>query len=554
MSTKQSLIALLLFSLFVFVFSFNALVYYRNDFYQPLLWKGIFYGILNPQDFHWELVKSAQASAVFAITVVASSLLKKKGSYGDARFARMSDVKKFTFNMLADAGLLIAKFKGKYLRNDDNQSILIAAPQGAGKSAGSLIPMMLSYQQSMLSLDVKGELWNTTSKQRSQFSTCRIFSPIMGMPEHEAMVSWNPLDKSIIDEVLAASKATNGGKEDFNRVIEYVIKITKVIFPTAKADGNAKYFISRAGEIFTHVAIYNIRLNGGTSIPAVFDEVMATSDIKAKISEIMDMAESIGDTYSVTKGNSLLSSSDDSFSDFTSTFGQTLDLFVSPIARKSLESCDFTARTFRESPFSLYLHLPTGNKEQVLPIFSLLITYLTGELLTDSHDKEKDQQITFFLDEFYQLGKMQEMVDMPTLGRSYGLRVVYAFQNFGQMVKVYGKDIVSEMMSSADIKIIYQQNETETAKRFSDTIGKTTRKRRSRSHSTSLTKDQGSQSTNEEGVPLMLPQDFLNLKQGEVVVIAKGHAERPIKAKSLYWEKEASMKHLGGYAYDFEIK
>lgn len=544
--TTTKLLIVLFGSVFTFVFTVNTLLYVQNGYNYKVLLLGLWYSLDNFSAYSREYLIAVGAAAVFPIIFALSVLLKRKGIYGDAKFASMTDIKDFGFDMLADKGLILGKKSGKYLRNDDNQSILIVAPQGTGKSAGSIIPMLYSYTGSAIITDFKGELWNTTSKQRAHFSTCKLYAPTLGQ-EHEALVCFNPLDKTIIDQILAEHH------NDFDRVIDYVAKIGSVLFPAQHLQGTEKHFTIKARTLFEFFTAYTLRLSGGTSIPDVYDEILSSPDIKEKIAEVIDLAESTNDSYTVTRGNSLIASADEEFGSFASTLSAKLDAFCTPIIRKSLKKNGFNYTDFRKSSYSLYIYIPTAEIEKMQPILTLLFDYLVGEFLSHDYQKETDQQVTFFLDEFARLGKQPNLVSLPTLGRSYGTRAVYAFQNKGQMTSLYGAEAFAEMLSSSDIKIIYQQNEHNTAEQFSSLIGKTTRKRKSKSRSSSLVKEGGSNSENDEGVPLMLAQDFLNLKLGDVIIVAKGHAERPIKAKSAYWEKEKTMKHLAGYAHNFNI-
>lgn len=127
----------------------------------------------------------------------AIGFFKKKKLYGVARFAKSSDFKKFSSNVLAEEGIIIGMWKGQYIRSNDPLSILVPAPQGTGKTAGFIIPSLFSFTGSAIINDVKGELWNITSFQRSHFSTVRLFAPTLGL-DNEATVSWNPLHEKCI--------------------------------------------------------------------------------------------------------------------------------------------------------------------------------------------------------------------------------------------------------------------------------------------------------------------------------------------------------------------
>jgi len=63
----------------------------------------------------------------------------------------------------ATTGLVLGKFKGKYMIDDGQTHVLVAAPTGSGKGVGVVIPNLLNWNGSAVVLDIKGENHELTS-------------------------------------------------------------------------------------------------------------------------------------------------------------------------------------------------------------------------------------------------------------------------------------------------------------------------------------------------------------------------------------------------------
>ena len=87
--------------------------------------------------------------------------------------------------------LIPAKFGQKLLRyNQPEGSVIVFAPQGAGKGVGIVIPNLLDYRGSIICTDPKGENYAVTARRRSEFG------PVwrLNLADPTASHSFNPLD------------------------------------------------------------------------------------------------------------------------------------------------------------------------------------------------------------------------------------------------------------------------------------------------------------------------------------------------------------------------
>ena len=96
-------------------------------------------------------------------------------TYGSARWADVADLKRA--QLFANAGVVLGLYDGRYLRHDGPEHVLLVAPTRSGKGVGLVLPTLLSWTQSAVIHDIKGENWALTAGWRSRFSHCLLFDP-----------------------------------------------------------------------------------------------------------------------------------------------------------------------------------------------------------------------------------------------------------------------------------------------------------------------------------------------------------------------------------------
>ncbi|MEE8408848.1 MAG: type IV secretory system conjugative DNA transfer family protein, partial [Myxococcota bacterium] len=140
------------------------------------------------------------ALAVFSATPAMASLLvlgpahlavaawfyrrDSRTSHGSARWAAFADTAEGHFAKRGDAGgLMLGRWRSKVPGRLDprfrvtERHVLTAAPTGAGKGVGCVIPNLLEYPGSVIVLDVKAENWHTTHRAREQLGPVHVLDP-----------------------------------------------------------------------------------------------------------------------------------------------------------------------------------------------------------------------------------------------------------------------------------------------------------------------------------------------------------------------------------------
>ena len=145
--TKLSLILVcLLLAVFAWAYLTGGilLAFIGQDFNQasPLTAYEYWYHYSNDPYITDRLGWSASISALLLLLpAIALIMPASRSLYGDARFAKSSEVKKS--GLLDGEGIIVGKFQGKYLQLKGQLHAILSAPTRSGKGVGVVIPKHL---------------------------------------------------------------------------------------------------------------------------------------------------------------------------------------------------------------------------------------------------------------------------------------------------------------------------------------------------------------------------------------------------------------------------
>jgi type IV secretory pathway TraG/TraD family ATPase VirD4 len=169
------------------------------------------------------------------------------GIYGGAHFASEKEIRR-DLKLRGGKGLILGIHKGEYLRMDEPLSVLIYAPPGSGKTAGVIIPSLLSCGNSALVHDPKGELHDKTAGFRMR-NRQRI---IRFEPAAAVSAKWNPLGKEELPD-------------SWRERVSYIDRIANNLVNTGKQGDD--YWTREARSLFVFFALYLTHRDGETSLP-----------------------------------------------------------------------------------------------------------------------------------------------------------------------------------------------------------------------------------------------------------------------------------------------
>lgn len=108
-------------------------------------------------------------------------------------------------------------------------------------------------------------------------------------------------------------------------------------------------------------------------------------------------------------------------------------------------------------------------KETLRPVLTMFIDTLATNLL--SLPDNDNRKMSFILDEFGTLQKMQKIVELLTLSRSKGGSVFFGIQDIGQIDNTYGRELRNSIINACSTNAIFGVNDPDTADFLSRKIG-----------------------------------------------------------------------------------
>ena len=426
----------------------------------------------------------------------------------------------------------------KVIRSQEPLSVLLMAPPGTGKSAGVIIPTLLTLQNSVVVHDPKGELYDATHEARLKLG-------------HQVMI----FDIDEKDSIKFNPFAPNKLPSDPLELKPYVVNIANIIFKSHKENhGNTSYFVNAARNAFTTMATHLIYKEGYTSIIKIRDKILENSSVSKTFEQLKEVPLNefkIPDAKLrkalETDINSVLvaASSPDQWAGVMGSLTEKLDYFSDPKIASIIdcEVSSFSADDLRSQKISIYLRVKDKDKAKLQTLVSMIFESLGTELIS-KNPKKSDNQITFILDEFVRLGRVDILTELTSISRGYNFNQIFVIQDLEQISNTYSREYMSILESNCAYKIIMKQNNFLTAEKIAKIIGfKTdTRTSTSKRDKASPHHNEGkSISKSEEGIYLVTPQDILNLDKNQCLIIVQGFAATPILADIAWWFKDKNL-------------
>lgn len=484
---------------------------------EPTATVGAIRSLVKARIFNWPLwagVGAAGSLSLGALFALFNPFTSPDSSYGNAHWASEKEVKKL--GLRASSGMILGMLRGGYIRVSDPLCALIYAPPGSGKTAGAVIPTLLSCSNSMIVHDPKGELLDKTGPRRSLAGKVIKFAP----GEAES-AKWNPFSRRELPRDWA----------DIQTAID---RIANSLF-LGKDEGD--FWTLEARSIFMFWALFLVHKNGETSFPEILEKALETSDPQGLIAESLDNNKDLPGRIK-TEGNGLLAKAEKEFAGCLGTFKSKMGIFLDARVANNLSGSDFSLWDLRKEMTTIYLCVKNTDQSRLKAILTLFFEVAT--LVNLDHEPTKDElSVTLVLDEFVRLGRMQEVLEMPAIGRSFRLNAMFVCQSKSQLVGIYGREGADQLINTCAFHLFYAQNEIHVAEEISKSIGTTTRKRVSSSGKSGEWNK--SKSENMEGVPLILPQEILSLPFGEIMICRQNSFETPVKCSAAFWFKDKAL-------------
>lgn len=431
--------------------------------------------------------------------------------YGKGRFANRKDIESEGF--FAEKGICFGRFAQDLMHLPGYEFVLLAAPTRTGKGVGFVIPNLLTFRESTVVLDIKGENYNLTSAFRRKHLGNEIF---YFNPFSETTHRWNPL--SYVSE------------NPLFRVND-LRALAAIIFKTRERSD--PFWSDSARNLFVGMALLVLET---PRLPHTMGEILRQASGKGNdtalyLREVITARQNTAKPLSRECQDSInrfLNGSDDTLKNILSTFTSALGVFSSPVTDKATSANDFDLRDVRKRKMSIYIHIPAGEVMQAEFIINLFFSQLINENVKELPEQNAalKYQCLLMLDEFTAAGKIDILAKGVGFMAAYNMRLALVIQNNSQLESTYGKEDAHSIVDNMGVKIFYTPSQVKEAEEYSKMIGNITVLAQSTQHSNvgPLNVGRYSKSETETMVSraLMLPQELLQLDKEKELVHRSG--------------------------------
>ncbi|MBE7186066.1 MAG: type IV secretory system conjugative DNA transfer family protein [Methylobacterium mesophilicum] len=455
---------------------------------------------------HDPVVLKALAGGALVGIIIAGLMLwwvakRKPPLHGAARFAKEGEIRHAGFR--ADDGIVLGKKGGKFLTFGGSEHCIVEAPTRSGKGVGIVIPNLLSWQESVVVLDVKRENWDATAGFRKKYGQAvYLFNPTD--PEGRT-ARYNPL--GYID------------RTDPDQVVIELQKIATMLF--VPPERGEPFWTDSARTAFVGVGAYLAVADQPFTIGSIY-RLMTTGDTRGFFKRVLDDR-----SLDLSQGcrNALAdftSGADNTFAGIVQTVTSKLSLWLNPRVDAATEESDFDLRELRSRRMSIYLGVSPDELDRVAPLYNLLFQQLVDLNVRDLPDTATPLKILVILDEFARIGRAQVIASAFSYVAGYGIRLLPVIQSRSQLRAVYGEHVANEIVANCGVEVAFTPKELRVANELSERIGYIGQESVTKSLTIHGVLANRSKSMSDQRRALLLPQELMQFPDSELLLLRGG--------------------------------
>ncbi|MCO5966704.1 type IV secretion system ATPase VirD4 [Sinorhizobium meliloti] len=452
---------------------------------------------------------------------------RNRQHHGTARWARVDEMRRAGYLQRYNriSGPVFGKTSARswsdyYLTNSEQPHSLVVAPTRAGKGVGIVIPTLLTFKGSVIALDVKGELFELTSRARKARGDS-VFKLAPLDPERRTNC-YNPLL-----DIIAMSP-----ERQFTEARRLAANLI-----TAKGQG-AEGFINGARDLFVAGILACIE-RGTPTIGAVYDLFAQPGE---KYALFARLAEETRNKEAQRIFDDMAGNDTKILTSYTSVLGDGgLNLWADPLVKAATSRSDFSIYDLRRRRTCVYLCVSPNDLEVVAPLMRLLFQQVVSILQRSLPGKDEKHEVLFLLDEFKHLGKLEAIETAITTIAGYKGRFMFIIQSLSALTGTYDEAGKQNFLSNTGVQVFMATADDETPVYISKAIGEYTFQARSTSYSQGRMFDRNIQNS-DQGAPLLRPEQVRLLPDKYEIVLIKG--QPPLQLQKVRYYSDRALKRI----------
>ena len=453
-------------------------------------------------------IQALSYSYLAFISWLVSSLTAARRKLHSARFARLYELDGLARTPSAAPHLLLGvthlnqtlSVKPTRTRRELG-NLLVVAPTRGGKGLLA-VSQLLSWRQSVIVNDIKGELFAQTAGFRSRLGPVFVIDPTGVGHRFDPLATRRGEDELFSAATHLLFKPDEGEGAIFTQ--RATVMLTQ-IFLAAREEGRAPLPYAR-----------DIVRNGLAAAAAHLNSI--SPELATQFLDVAFPDANLADRF-------LLSS--------WGTLSARLRPLLTETVIRSLSNSDFAPSDLMtgEQPVSVYLRWPERDLLALSPLVRLLWGSLIDELVSayDGRVGRGCRPVLLLVDEAGRTA-IPSLADHATTVVGRGISLWIAVQSLSQLDAVYGKVRASVLRDNMESQIYYRPSNHETASYLERALGRTSEYAHSQ---TERGGESVSQGLSEQGVPLLTAREISELSDTDII----GFHRRlpPFRARRMDW-------------------
>jgi type IV secretion system protein VirD4 len=443
--------------------------------------------------------------------------------HGAARFANEREIKRHGFR--SATGIVVGRKSGRFLTFGGSEHVLIEAPTRSGKGVGIVIPNLLTWQGSVVVLDVKRENFDASAGFRARYGQdVFLFNPT---DRQGCTARYNPL--AYID------------RSDPDDVIIELQKIATMLF--VAPDRGEAFWANGARTGFAGVGAWLAESSDEPLTMGAIYRYLTEGDARSFFKKELANPNLNLSTGCRTALGDFAGGSDNSFADIKKTITNVLGLWLNPLVDAATSASDFDLRDLRKRHISIYLGVSPDELDRVAPLYNLLFQQLIDLNVRELPDDTTPVPVLVILDEFARLGRASVIASAFSYVAGYGIRLLPVIQSRSQLRGVYGEHVADEIVANCGVEVAFTPKELRVANELSDRIGYVGQESVTRSLTINGLLANRSKSISEQRRALLLPQELMQFPSDRLILLRGGIP--PIIGTKIFYFKSRFFKKRG---------